>query len=139
MWVFFFKILTIKTVLFRTVKTVTFVYSLICFRYVGGYKIRIIFFHNFDDFWLVHVSVRVYWIDYRSCLFVYKTFFFAEDNSTINTNWTDSMGLCKENGTYLAGNINLSNVNSACLGYVHKTPRWIGVFRENYFKTDHGN
>lgn len=49
------------------------------------------------------------------------------------------MGLCKENGTYLAGNISLSNVNSSCLGHVHTTPRWIGVFREKYLNTDQGS
>lgn len=49
------------------------------------------------------------------------------------------MGLCKKNGTYLAGNINLSNLSSACAGHIHTTPYWIGVFREKYFNTDQGN
>lgn len=72
------------------------------------------------------------------CLFIKR--YLSLDNSTINKNWTDSMGLCKENGTYLAGNISLSNVNSSCLGHVHATtPRWIGVFREKYLNTDQGS
>ncbi|XP_052681167.1 uncharacterized protein LOC128161803 isoform X2 [Crassostrea angulata] len=60
------------------------------------------------------------------------------DSSTINENWTTSMGFCKENGTYLAGNFNLSNAISACIGYAHKNPHWIGAFRENYLNTDQG-
>lgn len=49
------------------------------------------------------------------------------------------MGFCKENGTYLAGNFNLSNATSACFGYNHTSPRWIGAFRENYLNTDQGS
>lgn len=43
------------------------------------------------------------------------------------------------NDTYLLGNINLSNVTSACLGNKHESPYWIGIFREKYFNTDQGN
>nr|XP_034304425.1 uncharacterized protein LOC105340218 isoform X1 [Crassostrea gigas] len=60
------------------------------------------------------------------------------DNSTQYANWTKSMGFCKENGTYLAGNFNLSNATSACFEYAHTSPRWIGAFRENYYNTDQG-
>lgn len=48
------------------------------------------------------------------------------------------MGFCKGNGTYLAGNLNLSTATSACTGYNYTSPRWIGAFRENYFNTDQG-
>lgn len=64
---------------------------------------------------------------------------FSLDSATINDNWTTSMGFCKENGTYLAGNFNLSNATSACFGYNHTSPRWIGAFRENYLNTDQGS
>lgn len=61
------------------------------------------------------------------------------DNSTsINANWTGSMRICKMNDTYLLGNINLSNVTSACLRHEHGAPYWIGIFREKYFNTDKG-
>eukprot|EP00105_Crassostrea_gigas_P043594 XP_019927742.1 PREDICTED: uncharacterized protein LOC105340218 isoform X5 [Crassostrea gigas] len=60
-------------------------------------------------------------------------------NSTIiNWSWTQSMKICKMNDTYLLGNINLSNVTSACLGNKHESPYWIGIFREKYFNTDQG-
>lgn len=47
--------------------------------------------------------------------------------------------ICKMNDTYLLGNINLSNVTSACFGHEHGAPYWIGIFREKYFNTDKGN
>lgn len=49
------------------------------------------------------------------------------------------MEICKKNGTYLSGNINLSNLSSACPDHAHKSPYWIGVFREKYLNTDQGN
>lgn len=64
---------------------------------------------------------------------------FYLDNSTTNMNWTNGMGFCKENGTYLVGNLNLSNATSACFGHVYIDPRWIGAFREKYLNTDKGN
>lgn len=42
------------------------------------------------------------------------------------------------NDIYLLGNINLSNVTSACLDNKHAS-NWIGIFREKYFNTDQGN
>lgn len=48
------------------------------------------------------------------------------------------MRICKMNDTYLLGNINLSNVTSACLGHEHGAPYWIGIFKEKYLNTDQG-
>lgn len=78
---------------------------------------------------------------YHKDAFKCKCLIFSLDSSTIklNTNWTNSMRFCKKNGTYLAGNFNLSNAISACIGYAHTSQRWIGAFRENYFNTDQGN
>lgn len=72
-------------------------------------------------------------------IFYYVYFFEIVIDKLLWTNWTNSMGFCKENGTYLAGNFNLSNAISACIGYAHTSPRWIGAFRENYFNTDQGS
>lgn len=49
------------------------------------------------------------------------------------------MELCKMNSMYLLGNINLSNVTSACLEHEHLAPYWIGILREKYLNTDQGN
>lgn len=82
-------------------------------------------------------SLQCYHKDAVKC----KCLIFSLDSSTINlnTNWTNSMRFCKKNGTYLAGNFNLSNATSACSGYDHNNPHWIGAFREKYFNTDQGN
>lgn len=40
---------------------------------------------------------------------------------------------------YLLGNIDLSDVKSACKDQENSDPRWIGVVRENYVKSDQGN
>lgn len=77
----------------------------------------------------------------KNCMsYLSFTVIFFKDNSTsINANWTGSMRICKMNDTYLLGNINLSNVTSACLRHEHGAPYWIGIFREKYFNTDKGN
>lgn len=49
------------------------------------------------------------------------------------------MESCNKNGTYLSGNINLSNLSLACPDDPHTSPYWIGVFREQYLNTDQGN
>lgn len=71
-------------------------------------------------------------------IFYYVYFFEIVIDKLLWTTWTKSMGFCKENGTYLAGNLNLSTATSACTGYNYTSPRWIGAFRENYFNTDQG-
>lgn len=92
-------------------------------------------------FWTLYykISLQCYHKDAEKCKYLVIKRFFSLDNSTIYANWTKSMGFCKENGTYLAGNFNLSNATSACFEYAHTSPRWIGAFRENYYNTDQGN
>lgn len=43
------------------------------------------------------------------------------------------------NGYYLLGNIDLSDAKSACTDLQNSGPRWIGVIKENFVKSDQGN
>lgn len=54
-----------------------------------------------------------------------------------NLNWRGGMDRCKSNGFYLMGNINLTNIVSACQNF-HNSPRWIGVVKESYISNDPG-
>lgn len=85
------------------------------------------------------INSQCYQKNTGKCKYLFIKRYFSLDNSTRNTNWTNSMGSCKKNGTYLAGNLNLSNASSACFGHGYIDPRWIGAFREKYFNTDQGN
>lgn len=49
------------------------------------------------------------------------------------------MNHCKRLGTYLIGNINISNITSVCANLNNNEPRWIGVVRDRYVKADKGN
>lgn len=50
---------------------------------------------------------------------------------------------CKNKSAYLIGNANIYshtlNATSACSGLENGDPRWIGVVRDQYVKSDQGN
>ena len=48
------------------------------------------------------------------------------------------MNHCKRFGTYLIGNVNISNITLACVNLNNNEPRWIGVIRDQYVKADKG-
>lgn len=49
------------------------------------------------------------------------------------------MEVCKSKNSYLLGNVNLLDANSACAGLQNTGPGWIGVIKENFVKSDQGN
>lgn len=49
------------------------------------------------------------------------------------------MDRCKYTGSYLIGNISLSDITMACASLNNYEPRWIGVVRDQYVKADTGN
>ena len=62
--------------------------------------------------------------------------------SANSSNWRDAMEHCKNKRTYLIGNANIYdytlNVKSACTSLNNNDPRWIGVVRDLYVKSDQG-
>lgn len=46
---------------------------------------------------------------------------------------------CKRENTYLIGNIMLSNITLVCAKLNNADPRWIGIVRDRYVRTDQGN
>ena len=56
--------------------------------------------------------------------------------------WRGGMEHCKDKSTYLIGNSNIYaytlNVTSACIGLNNLDPRWIGVVKDLYVKSDQG-
>ena len=52
--------------------------------------------------------------------------------------WKEVINKCKSTGSYPIGNLNLSNVRSACDKLYSVGPRWIGVVRDQYFGQDQG-
>lgn len=53
--------------------------------------------------------------------------------------WREALDYCKNQTTYLLGNISTTNVTLDCTGLNHTNQRWIGVVRDQYAKTDQGN
>ena len=52
--------------------------------------------------------------------------------------WKEAIDKCKNKGSYPIGNLNLSNVRSACEKLHNEDPRWIGVVRDQYIGQDQG-
>lgn len=54
--------------------------------------------------------------------------------------WTAGKENCNKNNSYLLWNIDFSDLTSTCKGLDNKTDqRWIGIVKEKYMNTDHGN
>lgn len=49
------------------------------------------------------------------------------------------MDHCKRTGSYLIGNISLSNITLACADLTNSNLRWVGVVKDQYVKADKGN
>ena len=58
--------------------------------------------------------------------------------SVSNLPWKEAVDKCKNKGSYPIGDLNLSNVRSACDKLNNVGPRWIGVVRDQYFGQDQG-
>lgn len=94
-----------------------------------GFIIRI-----FLRFYVCQKEIPIYWL--------YFCFIAAENlykNDRVSLPWEKTSKACKMKDYYLLGNINLSDVNSACKDQENLDPRWIGVVKENYVKSDQGN
>lgn len=52
--------------------------------------------------------------------------------------WREGMNHCKRFGTYLIGNVNISNITLACVNLNNNEPLWTGVIRDQYVKADKG-
>lgn len=48
------------------------------------------------------------------------------------------MEYCKNNSTYLIGNINLTNPKLACKDFTNAGPGWVGVVTDQYETIDQG-
>lgn len=59
---------------------------------------------------------------------------------SISRTWRESRNYCRNNGTYLIGNLTLSNIAMACIesNLRQSSPRWIGVVKELYNTHDQG-
>nr|XP_022297013.1 uncharacterized protein LOC111106578 isoform X2 [Crassostrea virginica] len=52
--------------------------------------------------------------------------------------WRQGMEICKRENTYLIGNIMLSNITLVCAKLNNADPRWIGIVRDRYVRTEQG-
>ena len=52
--------------------------------------------------------------------------------------WREAIDNCKSTGSYPIGNVNLSNITSACENVSNERPRWVGVVRDQYIGQDQG-
>ena len=52
--------------------------------------------------------------------------------------WNEALNKCKSKDSYPIGNLNLSNVRSACDKLYNIGPRWISVVRDQYTGQDQG-
>ena len=52
--------------------------------------------------------------------------------------WRVGIDYCKSTGSYPIGNVNLSNIASACENVISVERSWIGVVRDQYIGQDQG-
>ena len=84
------------------------------------------------------MTIHIYWLfNARMHVFAFlweKDLLFSVSASP----WEEAIAICKSKGSYLIGNLNLSNLNSACDKLNKIGPRWIGVVKDQYIGQDQG-
>lgn len=76
-------------------------------------------------------------IEFHYLMHVYM-FMPLYENSLSAVPWREILDKCKSKDSYPIGNLNLSNVRSACENVSIEGPGWIGVVKDQYIGQDQG-
>lgn len=91
----------------------------------------------------IYIEIKIYYcrylltIEFNYLMYVYM-FMPLYGNSLSAGPWREIQDICKSKGSYPIGNLNLSNVKSACDKLYNIAPRWVGVVKDQYIGQDQG-